>query len=221
MHKIVILIISVMSFAACKPIERKEVKFDQTLADELKGMAEVDQIAAYIPQGKYKALTQEQWNAFKDSVFITHKERLEVIFREYGYPGYDLVGKEGSNHFWLMVQHSDSFPDFQVKVLDELKTQVDNKNADATNYALLTDRVNLNTGKKQIFGTQVTYNGMGQAYPRNLADSVGVNERRASVGLPSLEEYLNMMTEMHFEMNKQHYTEKGMTGPMLYKIKAK
>ena len=51
----------------------------------------------------------------------------------------------------------------------------------------------------------------GQAYPRKLADSIKVNERRKSIGLEPIEEYLNKMTEMHFEMNKQNYLNKGIT----------
>src|SRR5438445_13855395 len=29
------------------------------------------------------------------------------IVDKYGYPGYDLVGEVGSNHFWAIVQHCD------------------------------------------------------------------------------------------------------------------
>ena len=57
----------------------------------------------------------------------------------------------------------------------------------------------------------------GQAYPKDLEDSLNVNERRKSIGLEPLEEYLNEMTEMHFEMNKEYYSEKGITEPKLYK----
>ena len=56
----------------------------------------------------------------------------------------------------------------------------------------------------------------GQAYPKPLEDSLGVNERRKSIGLEPIEEYLNGMTEMHFEMNKEHYLKKGVTEPILY-----
>jgi len=37
-------------------------------------MAEIDQIAANMPQGKYKDWPAPVWNNFKDSVFTTHKE---------------------------------------------------------------------------------------------------------------------------------------------------
>ncbi len=58
----------------------------------------------------------------------------------------------------------------------------------------------------------------GQAYPKNLLDSLGVNERRKSIGLEPLEDYLNGMTKMHFEMNKHYFLDKGITKPLLYKI---
>jgi hypothetical protein len=194
------------------------IEFNQELVGELARMTEIDQIAAYIPQGKYKELSQEQWNAFKDSVFITHQKRLDEIFKIYGYPGYDLVGKDGSRDFWLMVQHSDHDPEFQKKLLEKMKMEVDKENAGPSEYGLLVDRVNLNTGKAQIYGTQVTYNTeICQAYPKNLADSSNVNERRKSIGLPPIEEYLNQMTQMHFEMNKENYLGRGIKEPTLYK----
>lgn len=163
--------------------DTKKLKFNQGLADELKTMTEIDQVAAYIPQGKYKQWTKGRWENFKDSVFTTHKVRLEKIFDEFGYPGYDLVGKDGSNSFWLMVQHSDKDIDFQSRVLEKLKIEVENKNADGRNYGLLTDRVKINKREEQIYGTQVTYTAQGQAYPKPLLDSINVNKRRAEVGL--------------------------------------
>jgi len=195
----------------------RKIEFNQGLVDELKTMTEIDQVAAYIPQGKYKQWAQGRWENFKDSVFTTHKVRLEKIFDEFGFPGYNLVGKEGSNNFWLMVQHSDKDIDFQSRVLEKLKIEVENNNADGSNYGLLTDRVKINKGEKQIYGTQVTYNAQGQAYPKPLLDSLNVNKRRAEVGLDPLEQYLNMMTLMHFEMNKDNLKARGINEPRLYK----
>ena len=127
------------------------VEFNQKLTAELERMAEIDQIAAYLPEGKYKELSEEEWNAFRDSVFTTHQNRLDQIFEENGFPGYDLVGKEGSLNFWLMVQHSDHNPNFQKKVLEKMKIEVEKGNTDRSNYGLLVDRVNINTGKPQVY----------------------------------------------------------------------
>ena len=202
-----------------KRIVEEKVEFNQVLTNELKKMVEIDQIAAYIPQGDYKKMTDEQWNSFKDSVFTTHEKRLKQIFDQYGFVGFDLAGKEGSQNFWLMVQHCDHNPDFQKRVLEKMKIEVDKGNAKPSNYGLLVDRVMLNTGKQQVYGTQVDYNMQtGQAFPRNLKDSSKVNKRRKSIGLKPIEEYLNGMTEMHFDMNKEGYIKKGITEPKLYKI---
>lgn len=115
-----------------------------------------------------------------------------------------------------MVQHSDKDVDFQSRILEKLKIEVENKNADGSNYGLLTDRVKINRGEKQIYGTQVTYNAQGQAYPKSLVDSVNVNKRRAEVGLDPIEQYLNIMTEMHFEMNTETLKSRGIYEPRLY-----
>lgn len=195
----------------------EKVEFDVELANELKEMAKIDQIAAYIPQGKYKEWSKEKWNAFKDSVFEVHQKRIETIFNENGFVGFDLAGKEGSGNFWLMVQHSDHDPEFQERVLEKMKVQVEKNNADPVDYGYLVDRVKLNTGKQQVYGTQVDYNfEISQAYAKNLMDSVNVNNRRAAIGLEPLEVYLNDMSQSHFQMNKQFYLGKGVTEPILY-----
>lgn len=211
-----------LSLLSCKNSntnnELKKIEFNQGLADELRAMAETDQVAAYIPQGKYKQWSSEKWEEFKDSVFTTHKVRLEEIFEEYGYPGFDLVGKEGSNDFWLMVQHCDKDIAFQSRVLEKLKIEVGKNNAAGSNYGLLTDRVKINSGSKQIYGTQVTYTDQGQAYPKPLLDSANVNKRRSEIGLEPIEDYLNQMTLMHFEMNKALLNSRGISEPRLYHV---
>ena len=194
--------------------------FNQLLADSLNNMKVVDQIAMKPPVDKYKELTQGAWQQFKDSVVGTHKGILENIFSRYGYPGYDLVGKEGEHSFWLMVQHCDPWPGFQEKVLTAMKPQVAKGNANPSNYAYLTDRVLINTGRKQLYGTQITYNlDSCQALPKPLQDSLSVNTRRKEMGMPPVETYLNDASTFHFEMNRAMYEKKGITKPKLYDVK--
>jgi len=83
-------------------------------------------------------------------------------------------------------------------------------------FGLLTDRVEINSGEKQIYGTLVRYNSLGQAYPKPLFDSVNVNKRRGEIGLEPLEQYLDMMTLTNFEMNKDLSKSRGITEPQLY-----
>jgi len=202
-------------------LTEQQIKFNQGLVDKLLEMVEIDQVAVYaVPIKNYSHLSQIEWERFKDSVYKKHQKILDSIFAIYGFPGYDLIGKEGSQNFWLMAQHADHDPKFQQKVLKQMKIEVAKENADPVTYAKLTDRVNLNLGKRQIYGTQVTYNlQICQAYPKDLTDSIHVNKRRAEMGLEPIEKYLNEMSEIHFEMNKEYYKNLGITEPHLYKIK--
>ncbi len=191
-----------------------------TLQAELLQMQEIDQIAAYknyIAPRKEKMTTQQR-ETYKDSVFKAHHKRLGVIFDQYGFPGYDLVGKSGSKAFWLMTQHFDEYVDFQQKILKAMKREVKRGNANGKNYAYLTDRVLVNTGKKQKYGTQVLYdNSVGKPYPKPLQNPKKVDKYRRAVGMEPLHKYLNSMAELHFQMNKQFFKSKGITKPFQYK----
>jgi len=116
-----------------------------------------------------------------------------------------------------MVQHCDFDPQFQQKVLNLLEIEVSRKNASPSHYGLLTDRLRLNTGRKQLYGTQVTYNlETAQAYPRPTDDSLNLNARRLELGFSTIESYLNDMSQMHFEMNREYYIPKGITEPPIH-----
>lgn len=210
------LIIGCNAQTANKKMPEEKVVFNAALANELQKMYTVDQIAAYIPQGKYTKFTDQEWNAFKDSVFTTHQKRISAIFNEHGFVGFDLAGKVGSQNFWIIVQHSDHNPEFQSMVLEKMRIEVEKKNANPENYAFLVDRVKLNTGQQQIYGTQFDYNEIGQAFPKNLFDSINIDKRRKSVGLSPMLKRMNEMTNSHFLMNKEYFAEKGITEPKLY-----
>lgn len=189
------------------------------LLQELKEMEEADQIAAYIPQGKYQSYTQEQWALFKDSVFTSNKERAEQMFHKYGFLGFAQVGQEGSKRFWSIVQHSDKYPAFQKQVLLRMNKAVKANNADPQNYAYLCDRVRINAKQKQVFGTQVAYDTKvpGRAIARiGVEDSANVDSRRKAYGMVPLKAYLNEMTLNHYRMNKEVYLAKGITQPNIY-----
>lgn len=198
-----LLVVSCYAAAQQKPI-------NQALADSLAQWTILDQAAAGPPHGKTKDMNAAEKKRYSDSVFALNEKRLNAIFERYGYPGYSLVGKKESNDFWLMTQHCDHDVAFQEKVLVAMRAKVGLHDADAKNFAYLTDRVRVNTGRRQLYGTQVTYNvDSCQAVPKPLEDSSHVNERRKQIGMESLESYLNWMSQAHFEMNKAVYEKKG------------
>jgi hypothetical protein len=116
------------------------------------------------------------------------------VVREHGWPGRSLVGEEATHAAWLLVQHADRDPDYQRECLDLLQAAVEAGEGSAQELAYLTDRVLLAEGKPQRYGTQFTA-GATSWEPGPLEDPDRVDERRASVGLPPLEEYANQLRE--------------------------
>jgi hypothetical protein len=147
-----------------------------------------------------RGLFQRQFATFKQ-----HKPYLESVINKYGFPGYDLVGKETSNHFFILVQHCDDDPAFQQRVLALMKPQVDKNNADTKGFAYLTDRVLVNSGDLQLYGTQLTYEGgkQGRAMCTGVRCVDQLDERRAKVGLDPIKNYLQRATDMHKAMNSK------------------
>lgn len=96
------------------------------------------------------------------------------------------------------------------------------KNAHSTYYAYLVDRIKIRAGKKQIYGTQVSYHtDICQAYVADVEDMNNINKRRSAVGLNIIEEYLNTVSKNHFLRNEESFRKKGITGPTLYPIEQK
>lgn len=64
------------------------------------------------------------------------------------------------------------------------------------NLAMLTDRVRVNTGRPQLYGTQFRPIG-GKHVPLEIEDTEHVDERRAQMGLGTLEEGIASMYEAY------------------------
>jgi uncharacterized protein DUF6624 len=114
--------------------------------------------------------------------------RLKHITRQDGFPTARMVGYDGLQAAWLLVQHADSDPAFQTEMLTEIRRRVKSRELALQNYALLTDRVLLAQGKKQRYGTQFEVREQGLAV-RSLEDPSDVDERRRALGLISLADY--------------------------------
>jgi len=118
--------------------------------------------------------------------------RMKEIVEEYGWPTKSLVGEDGARSAWLLVQHADADPTFQRRCLELMKT-VEPGEVSPVDVAYLTDRVLVNEGKKQIYGTQFWSMG-GELVPRPIEDEARVEELRAEIGMISMQEYHRRMT---------------------------
>lgn len=124
---------------------------------------------------------------------------LNAIMEEYGFPGYNLVGKDYSNSFWNLVQHQDYNVEFQEFALQKMKIEVDKNNATKAYYAYLVDRVKVNKGEKQVYGSQMQLNKDSSSYePQPVIHPKKLNKRRKEMDLPPIEEYIKTMNERYF-----------------------
>lgn len=185
------------------------------LSQEICHHANQDQIAAWAsPPKSLDHLSSEQWVQHREGMYKENRIWAETVIREHGYPGNDMVGEKASSRFWLILQHADFGPEFQVYALSELKKQVDKNNASKGDYCYLIDRVRINTQQPQVYGTQVSYNlSTGQALPRNLENPSEVNIRRAAMDLEPIEDYINDTTQFHHQINQALFEKKGIMKP--------
>lgn len=114
--------------------------------------------------------------------------RMVQIVDEIGYPTITKVGKKASFNAWLIIQHHSDL-NFQKKCLSMMEENKSDLNLQ--NIAYLKDRVLMNTGRKQIYGTQLKLNPVTKKMELyEVEDSEHLDERRASVGLESIKSYL-------------------------------
>lgn len=217
-----ILLLSTILTIGCSSNQiTEEVKSNVT--KELAKMREIDQVYAGVPSEELieKYGRNKAWEVFNkkgDSINLINQTKAKSILKKNGFIGINNYGKKASNDFWLIIQHADNDVKFQSYYLKLMKKELKKGNANKTNYAYLEDRVNVNKGKKQQFGTQVTYNKLGQAIPVNgLIDSLNIENLRKQYGLESFKDYYNDMTQMNFDMNEENFIKKGITTPILYK----
>ncbi|MCP5022343.1 MAG: hypothetical protein GY930_11275 [bacterium] len=180
------------------------------IGQELVAMMELDQrFNQMVVDGEAESREPGFKKQMQD-MYEANTSRIQKIFEEVGYPSPALVGREASDAFWLLVQHSDQAPEFQDDVLNAMKPMVLAGQVSSDSLALLTDRVRVNTGRPQVYGTQVEYEmEIGKAKPKWLEEPQMVDHRRAEIDLRPLWEYMNEMCEFHFTMNLTYYTDLG------------
>ncbi|NUT41620.1 MAG: hypothetical protein HOV86_16705 [Thermoactinospora sp.] len=126
-----------------------------------------------------------------DRVEKANTARMKQVLDQYGWPGWKMVGKDGSTAAWALVQHADLDPGFQRRGLDLLRKAVEAGDASKGDLAYLTDRVRVKDNKPQVYGTQWETDAEGKWKPQiGIENEAEVDKRRAEAGLRPLAEYL-------------------------------
>ena len=114
--------------------------------------------------------------------------RVLAILDSAGWLGADVIGTKANQALFLVLQHADAHPDIQEDYLPLMREAVAQGKAWPSELALFEDRVAVNHGRPQIYGSQIGW-ANDRPFVRPMVDEAHVNERRKEVGLEPLEQY--------------------------------
>lgn len=115
-------------------------------------------------------------------------QRLAQIIEQHGWPDQSRFGSNAAEAAFLVLQHST--PEQQKRYLPLVRRASAMREAKQSSLAMLEDRILVADGKPQRYGTQfkLDANGKNALYP--IEDRNTVDERRGSVGLGPLDQYV-------------------------------
>lgn len=163
--------------------------------DELVAMEKADQDA------RVKCTTgmaSEQMKCFAEistSVDQPNAKRLSEIFDEIGFPDTAKVGKKGLSAYLTLLQHVPG-DELRKKSLKPITRAFRKKEMPPMSYANFVDRLRVNLGKKQLYGSNFDFKD-GRLVMSPAKDPKNLAKRRAEIGLPTLEEYVRVLKEMY------------------------
>lgn len=133
------------------------------------------------------------YNKRMAEVHEQNAESLDRIIDTFGWPGRSLVGSDGAEAAWLILQHAIGKPVLQRKWLRILKEALELEEIPAVQVARLEDRICVFEERPQRYGTQFDWDGSGHLNPHPIKDLEKVDEYRASVGLGPLADQIQEM----------------------------
>ncbi len=113
----------------------------------------------------------------------------EILDQLGGWPGWQLVGEEGSEAAFLIAQHDIANPPLLRRSLVLYSAAVDIGDADPAKLAPLEDRIRYFEGRLQRYGTHWGWDEAGEFAPwPPVEEADRVDEYRRELGLPPLAE---------------------------------
>ena len=140
---------------------------------------------------KERLLIEKEMQRF-DSLDLV---KVLALKKHYGFPAYSKVGEQAGNNAFLAIQHADAKT--RKAFLPELVRAAKKCEASLYNVALMQDRVRMDDGKKQLYGTQYMRktlpDGSTVDYVCPIEDYANVDKRRIKMGLDSFHVFLKKM----------------------------
>ncbi len=168
---------------------------DAALRSQLLTMLETDQNARGISHGQPidKDKLRVAGNVAEVDAKLTG-ELKEIVAKD-GWPTIALVGLDASNAAMLVLTHTADH-DWQLSLLPQLEELADAGKIDGSALALVIDKELVSEGKLQRYGTQFKFVD-GEMAMYGVEDPGGLDARRATVFLPPMDYYKQMLSQMY------------------------
>lgn len=187
-----LLLLSNISFAQVSSFNIDSSKLNKPLMIVLDTIYQSDQLVRikYL-QAKRDSKPAAIVDSLQEMMHKTDRQnlmRVNAILTKYGWLGPQKVGMTGSQALFLVIQHADL--QTQQSYLPMIKTAEKEGEILSSNLAILEDRINMRTGKKQIYGSQgFTDKQTGKTYIYPIADIDHLDEHRKAMGMPPMKDY--------------------------------
>lgn len=120
--------------------------------------------------------------------------RVQEIIEKYGFPTISKFGKDAAEATFLIVQHApgaegEVFREEILSILNEINHNGQELEIEKHWIAYLQDRILVERGSEQVYGTQAYVRDDGQVYLRPIQDLENVDLRRQLMGIEPLADY--------------------------------
>lgn len=121
-----------------------------------------------------------------------HNIMLHKVIKEQGYPPASEFGMTTTHDFWILIMHQDTDVELQQAVLDWMKSVLFQGEVIGRDVAYLTDRVAVNKGECQTYGTQFRYDDVqDKNLPFEICEKKKLKKLRKKIGLMPFETQVN------------------------------
>ncbi|MEI6019645.1 MAG: DUF6624 domain-containing protein [Bacteroidota bacterium] len=193
---IIVLVFTVFYFRQRNATVQQKSVYNLQLARQLDSIYQLDQkqrmrIDSF--RKVFGAESKELGQLFRDILKQDSTSIMMVsnILDKYGWMGKDKIGENGNLALFSIVHHGSLT--VKKKYLPLLKEAVKLGNAEASDCATLEDAILVDSGEKQIYGTQLAFdNDSNKAFVIPLEDPMNVDKRRHNVGLIPMKQYVKL-----------------------------
>jgi hypothetical protein len=129
---------------------------------------------------------------------------LKGTIRRIGcWPDAPKVGDEASHGAWRIAYHADHDPAFQQQCLALMRACPSMESVSSRDIAYLHDRVCVNLGRPQLYGTQIEYMNCRYVPKGSVFDLKGLDERRSHMKLCSFIGHLKRVNEGKYPLTEE------------------